>query len=178
VAREVAAALEKARGEDTKGEDTSRHEASSEPELQYLLQKTKLLEAQLGQAKWMGKCASMQFRMQTFLTDEDHRIRKAKEKAEAEGRRLAEVLQQMDDRNLMYRHDPRNLAYAAWSLETFGEDKHRKKQPKKRKKHARAGRPSKKTTARAKKRKSYKHSHESTRKRKSHKILCDVRAHS
>jgi hypothetical protein len=56
VAREVAAALEKVRGEETKGEDRSKHEheASSEPELQYLQQKTKLLEAQLGQAKWMG----------------------------------------------------------------------------------------------------------------------------
>jgi hypothetical protein len=70
VAREVAVAvaLEKARGEDTKSEDTSKHVASSEPELQYLLQKAKLLEAQLGQAKWMGKCASTQLRMQTLLT--------------------------------------------------------------------------------------------------------------
>jgi hypothetical protein len=41
VAREVAAALEKARGEDIKGEDTSTHEASSEPKLQYLLQNAK-----------------------------------------------------------------------------------------------------------------------------------------
>jgi hypothetical protein len=69
VAREVAAALEKGRGEDTKGEDTSKHVASSEPELQYLaLQKTKLLEAQFGQAKWMGKCASMQLIGDTNFT--------------------------------------------------------------------------------------------------------------
>jgi hypothetical protein len=38
VAREVAAALEKACGEDTKGVDTSKHEASSELELRFLLQ--------------------------------------------------------------------------------------------------------------------------------------------
>jgi hypothetical protein len=108
--------------------------------------------------------------MQTFLTDEDYRIRKAKEEAEEEGRRLAEVLQQMCDRSLMYRHDPRNLAYEAWSLETFGEDKATPQEtPKEKKKHARAGRPSKKATAQAKKRKSYKHLHERTRKRKSHK---------
>jgi hypothetical protein len=36
--------------------------------------------------------------IQTLLTDEgDYRIRKAKEKAEEEGRRLAEVLQRMED---------------------------------------------------------------------------------
>jgi hypothetical protein len=100
----------------------------------------------------------MQFRMQTFLTDEDYRIRKAKEEAEEEGGRLAEVLQRMDDHHLMYMHDPRDLAYdEAWSLETFGEEKHRKKHPKRRKKHARAGRPSKRATALAEKRKPLKH---------------------
>jgi hypothetical protein len=79
--------------------------------------------------------------------------------------RLTEVLQQMDDRDLMCRHDPRDLANLAWSLETFGEDKH----PKRRKKHARAGRPSKRATALAEKRKPLRHKHKSKRKRKSHK---------
>jgi hypothetical protein len=43
----------------------------------------------------------------------------------------------------MYR-DPRgtwHTRYEAWSLEAFREDKHRKKHPKRRKKHARAGTP-------------------------------------
>jgi hypothetical protein len=172
VAREVTAALKKARGEDTKREDTSKHVASSEPVLQYLLQKTKLLEAQVGQAKWMGKCASTQLRMQTLLTDEDHRIGKAKEEAQEEGRRLAEVLQRMDDIHLIYIHDPMNLANLAWSLETFvGGDKHRKitPHPKRRKKHARAGRPSKRAAAPAEKRKAltWRNKHKSKGKRKS-----------
>jgi hypothetical protein len=62
-----------------------------------------------------------------------------------------------------------NLANLAWSLETFGGDKHRKitPHPKRRKKHARAGRPSKRAAAPAEKRKALRHKHKSKGKRKS-----------
>jgi hypothetical protein len=79
----------------------------------------------------------MQFRMQTLLTDGDYRGRSGRGREMAGC--LAEVIQQMRENGLMYRHDPRGLAYEAWSLETFGEEKHRKKAPKE-KKEARQGR--------------------------------------
>ena len=117
----------------------------------------------------MGKCASMQFRMQTFLTDEDYRIRKAKEAAEERQHYLDEVIQRQRGSWDMYLNDPKKLANEAWTLETFGLDLHRKKHPKRRKMRARAGRPSKRAVALAKQRKPLKHTHKSKKKHKSHK---------